>query len=166
MLTLSKFAREEKITRRKHRQLAWITITGLTLRWLSVGHLFSVVSCRLHDVVAQLILTIIVLISFPFRVISLSFSPFCFKAILTVSKSSKHTKGQKNAYLIQEYKTIGEFSRQISFSTHKLTNSLFLNDEKKKKKKKKSQLVSWCFKPSQPQRITSGLNTNVTITPS
>ena len=24
-------------------------------------------------------------------------------------------------------------------------------------------LVSWCFKPSQPQRITSGLNTNLTI---
>ena len=24
----------------------------------------------------------------------------------------------------------------------------------------------WCFKPSQPQRITSGLNTNFTITPS
>ena len=27
-------------------------------------------------------------------------------------------------------------------------------------------LVSWCFKPSQPQRITSGLNTNFTVTPS
>ena len=26
-------------------------------------------------------------------------------------------------------------------------------------------LVSWCFKPSQPQRITSGLNTNFTTTP-
>ena len=29
-----------------------------------------------------------------------------------------------------------------------------------------SQLVSWCFKPSQPQRITSGLNTNFTLSPS
>ena len=29
-----------------------------------------------------------------------------------------------------------------------------------------SQLVSWCFKPSQPQRITSGLNTNYTLSPS
>ena len=29
-----------------------------------------------------------------------------------------------------------------------------------------SQLVSWCFEPSQPQRITSGLNTNVTPSPS
>ena len=29
-----------------------------------------------------------------------------------------------------------------------------------------NQLVSWCFKPSQPQRITSGLNTNFTITQS
>ena len=27
-------------------------------------------------------------------------------------------------------------------------------------------LVSWCFKPSQPQRITSGLNTNFTPSPS
>ena len=29
-----------------------------------------------------------------------------------------------------------------------------------------SQLVSWCFEPSQPQRITSGLNTNFTPYPS
>ena len=29
-----------------------------------------------------------------------------------------------------------------------------------------SQLVSWCFKPSQPQRITSGLDTNFTLSPS
>ena len=27
-------------------------------------------------------------------------------------------------------------------------------------------LVSWCFEPSQPQRITSGLNTNFTLYPS
>ena len=26
-----------------------------------------------------------------------------------------------------------------------------------------SSLVSWCFEPSQPQRITSGLNTNFTL---
>ena len=29
-----------------------------------------------------------------------------------------------------------------------------------------SQLVSWCFKPSQPQRITSGLNKNFTLSQS
>ena len=29
-----------------------------------------------------------------------------------------------------------------------------------------SYLVSWCFKPSQPQRITSGLHTNFTLSPS
>ena len=29
-----------------------------------------------------------------------------------------------------------------------------------------SQLVSWCFEPSQPQRITSGLDTNFTPSPS
>ena len=29
-----------------------------------------------------------------------------------------------------------------------------------------AQLVSWCFEPSQPQRITSGLNTNFTLSPS
>ena len=29
-----------------------------------------------------------------------------------------------------------------------------------------SYLVSWCFEPSQPQRITSGLNTNFTRSPS
>ena len=28
-----------------------------------------------------------------------------------------------------------------------------------------SQLVSWCFEPSQPRRITSGLNTNFTLSP-
>ena len=28
------------------------------------------------------------------------------------------------------------------------------------------QLVSWCFEPSQPQRITSGLNTNFNLSPS
>ena len=28
-----------------------------------------------------------------------------------------------------------------------------------------SQLVSWCFEPSQLQRITSGLNTNFTLSP-
>ena len=28
------------------------------------------------------------------------------------------------------------------------------------------QLVSWCFAPSQPQRTTSGLNTNFTLSPS
>ena len=27
------------------------------------------------------------------------------------------------------------------------------------------KLVSWCFKPSQPQRITSGLNTNFSLSP-
>ena len=27
-------------------------------------------------------------------------------------------------------------------------------------------LVGWCFQPSQPQRITSGLNTNFTLSPS
>ena len=27
-------------------------------------------------------------------------------------------------------------------------------------------LVSWCFEPSQPPRITSGLNTNSTLSPS
>ena len=27
-------------------------------------------------------------------------------------------------------------------------------------------MVSWCFEPSQPQRITSGLNTNFTLSPS
>ena len=29
-----------------------------------------------------------------------------------------------------------------------------------------SYLVSWCFEPSQPQRITSGQNTNFTLSPS
>ena len=28
------------------------------------------------------------------------------------------------------------------------------------------RLVSWCFEPSQPQRITSGLNTNFPLSPS
>ena len=28
------------------------------------------------------------------------------------------------------------------------------------------QLLSWCFEPSQPQRITLGLNTNFTLSPS
>ena len=33
-------------------------------------------------------------------------------------------------------------------------------------KRKICQLVSWCFEPSQSQRITSGLNTNFTLSPS
>ena len=33
-------------------------------------------------------------------------------------------------------------------------------------KYRKGWLVSWCFEPSQPQRITSGLNTNFTLSPS
>ena len=46
---------------------------------------------------------------------------------------------------------------------------------KKKKKSKKSEsvkhelvswLVSWCFKPNQPQGITSGLKTNLGLSPS
>ena len=28
------------------------------------------------------------------------------------------------------------------------------------------ELVSWCFEPSQPQRITSGLKTNFSLSPS
>ena len=36
----------------------------------------------------------------------------------------------------------------------------------KRKQMLVSQLVSWCFEPSQPQRITSGLNTNFTLYPS
>ena len=32
--------------------------------------------------------------------------------------------------------------------------------------KRVSYLASWCFEPSQPQRITSGLNTNFTLSPS
>ena len=35
----------------------------------------------------------------------------------------------------------------------------------KKEMKKNNLLVSWCFVPSQPQRITSGLNTNFTLSP-
>ena len=36
----------------------------------------------------------------------------------------------------------------------------------KNKFPKVSQLVSWCFEPSQPQRITSGLKTNLGLSPS
>ena len=34
------------------------------------------------------------------------------------------------------------------------------------KRQQLKKLVSWCFEPSQPQRITSGLNTNFTLSPS
>ena len=45
---------------------------------------------------------------------------------------------------------------------------IFDLNKKKKKEKKNSvrYLVGWCFEPSQPQRITSGLNTNFTLSPS
>ena len=43
-------------------------------------------------------------------------------------------------------------------------------NEKKKKKnmvnRLVSYLVSWCFEPGQPQRITSGLKTNFSLSPS
>ena len=52
---------------------------------------------------------------------------------------------------------------------HMQTDEKQLGGEKikwQKEKKTERQLVSWCFKPSQPQRITSGLKTNFSITPS
>ena len=36
----------------------------------------------------------------------------------------------------------------------------------KAQSKGEEELVSWCFKPSQPQRITSGLKTNFSLSPS
>ena len=38
--------------------------------------------------------------------------------------------------------------------------------ERETARERESLLVSWCFKPSQPQRIITGLNTNLTTTPS
>ena len=72
---------------------------------------------------------------------------------------------------------------RLSFNQHILSISSALEysplknlpppPPKKERKKKveicgtiiKSQLVSWCFEPSQPQRITSGLNTNFVLSP-
>ena len=36
---------------------------------------------------------------------------------------------------------------------------------KKAKRERELELLSWCFEPSQPQRITLGLNTNFTLSP-
>ena len=38
--------------------------------------------------------------------------------------------------------------------------------DRKRQKQRERELISWCFEPSQPQRITSGLNTNFTLSPS
>ena len=43
---------------------------------------------------------------------------------------------------------------------------IFINRPGASDETETQELVSWCFKPSQPQRNTSGLNTNFTITPS
>ena len=57
-------------------------------------------------------------------------------------------------------------SNTFTHLSHTFTQPVFLKKKIKKKKKKKeerkkekkvSQLVSWFFKPSQPQRIISGL---------
>ena len=39
-------------------------------------------------------------------------------------------------------------------------------EEPKQRKHQNTQLLSWCFEPSQPQKITSGLNTYFTLSPS
>ena len=39
------------------------------------------------------------------------------------------------------------------------------NRRKKKKKERKGELVSWYFEPSQPQRVTSWLETMVNLSP-
>ena len=48
-------------------------------------------------------------------------------------------------------------------------NKCAQSDNKESKQSMKEniiQLVSWCFEPCQPQRITSGLNTNFSLSPS
>ncbi|WP_419589404.1 hypothetical protein, partial [Thiolapillus sp.] len=37
------------------------------------------------------------------------------------------------------------------------------NNKNSVREETRKKLVSWCFEPSQPQRITSGLNKNFTI---
>ena len=44
----------------------------------------------------------------------------------------------------------GEFNQDVYFSISQENDLLCIN----------RKLVSWCFKPSQPQRITSGLDIN------
>ena len=42
----------------------------------------------------------------------------------------------------------------------------WLNNHTLLTRRSRSELVSWCFEPSQPQRIRSELNTNFTLSPS
>ena len=48
---------------------------------------------------------------------------------------------------------------------YRKTTTLFTLSTHKKKTKKGKAWVSWCFEPSQPQRITSGLITNFSLSP-
>ena len=54
-----------------------------------------------------------------------------------------------------------------NFSENKLTKrKTDVGTAHARRRQLSSKLVSWCFEPSQAQRITSGLNTNFTISPS
>ena len=53
----------------------------------------------------------------------------------------------------------------ISFGEN-LSAALTITDGMRTLLESAQQWVSWCFEPSHPQRITSGLNTNYTLSPS
>ena len=71
---------------------------------------------------------------------------------------------QKQSCVIAVHEKLNHARREYSQGAVKLEN--LCHCCARETETRVSKLVSWCFKPSQPQRITSGLNTNFTLSPS
>ena len=59
-----------------------------------------------------------------------------------------------------------EVANCVNLTSRDLINGPSKTNSRANKTNNRSQLVSWCSEPSQQQRITSGLNTNFTLSPS
>ena len=84
----------------------------------------------------------------PFYSVLVSIS--VFMALLTVSHSIILPDNSPFSHSVLPVLCLPYWSFQLYISFWKSPSALIL-------------LVSWCFEPSQPQRITSGLNTNFTL---
>ena len=78
---------------------------------------------------------------------------------------------QRDVVLLQYARTMARigFKKKKSLMTQKdsiYEQSRERGREREKEKERERELVSWCFGPSQPQRIISGLNTNFTLSSS
>ena len=78
--------------------------------------------------------------------------------------AAKQEPYKKTYLLTKNLKNFLEKVRRTGQQAEKIQQKK--RDRTGQKNKRVSQLVSWCSEPSQPQRITSGLNKNFTLSPS